>query len=176
MNSFTGPLRIDTLDTPGGGAIGLTHFPGRCVDPWDRDLAEDLAAIEAWKASCLVTLTEEQEFSRLGVPEFAYSLLAMKFAWYHVPIPDMQVPGAEAAAAWMEMGRPILETLRGGGRVAMHCAAGLGRTGMMAAKMLTVLGVSADDAILRVQSTRPGSIETEAQLAYVRLGPPLTGV
>ena len=52
----------------------------------------------------------------------------------------------------------------------VHCAAGLGRTGMLAAMLLTELGVSPTDAIRRVRAARPGAIETEAQAAFVANG------
>ena len=47
--------------------------------------------------------------------------------------------------------------------MAVHCAAGLGRTGTLAAQLLVLQGVAPDEAILRVRQARPGTIETPAQ-------------
>ena len=173
MHSLAGPLHIDTVTTPGGGTIGMVHCPGRCVAPWQRDLRADLAAIEAWGADGLVSLIEGREFEKLGVASFPQVMLASHIAWHHIPIRDMHTPGTEAFTAWAASGPAILDTLRGGGRIVLHCAAGLGRTGTIAAKLLMALGLTADEAIAQVRSARPGTIETAEQEAFVRTGPSL---
>ena len=47
--------------------------------------------------------------------------------------------------------------------VAVHCAAGLGRTGTVLAAWFVTQGLSAQNAIARVRRLRPGSVETEEQ-------------
>jgi atypical dual specificity phosphatase len=56
----------------------------------------------------------------------------------------------------------IEAALAGGRRVAVHCGAGLGRTGTLVACYLTRRGVRPDDAIARLRALRPGSVETAA--------------
>ena len=173
-----GPLRISMVPVPGGGALGLVHCPGRNqVDAlgrqWRRDLAGDVAAIATWRPSAVLTLIEAHEFFRLGVPELARALKAAGLEWHHLPIPDLGTPGPEFVQGWKRARHRVLGSLRGGERVLIHCAAGLGRTGMLAAMLLTELGVSPTDAIRRVRAARPGAIETEAQAAFVSSGPAL---
>jgi len=51
--------------------------------------------------------------------------------------------------------------------VAVHCTAGLGRTGVVLACHLVTRGMSADNAIARIRRLRPGSIETDEQAIAV---------
>ena len=173
-----GPLRITMVHVPGGGTLGLVHCPGRNqVDDlgghWRRDLADDVAAIATWRPSAVLTLLEAHEFSRLGVAELACALKAGGLEWHHLPIPDMGTPGPDFVHAWERARHRVLGSLRRGERILIHCAAGLGRTGTLAAKLLTELGMPPADAIRRVRAARPGSIETGAQAAYVSSGPAL---
>jgi protein-tyrosine phosphatase len=168
------PLRIDTIAVPRGGELGLLHCPGRCGGAYGtRSLGDDFAAIEAWGASLLVSLNEPAEFARLGVLTFVEDVRARRFRWLHAPIHDMDTPGAAFAAAWATAGPAIAAALDGQGRVAIHCAAGLGRTGLLAARLLVDRGLTADEAIARVRRARPGTIETARQEAYVATGPRL---
>ncbi|MHC4885453.1 MAG: phosphatase domain-containing protein, partial [Planctomycetota bacterium] len=48
-----------------------------------------------------------------------------------------------------------------------HCGTGIGRTGTMLACYLVAQGRSADAAIRELRRSRPGSIETRAQIRVV---------
>jgi protein-tyrosine phosphatase len=133
-----------------------------------RDLDADFAAVEAWGAAILLTLNEPYEFARLGVPDFVERAPTRRFRWLHAPIPDMETPGSAFQAGWREAAPAISATLDSGGKVAVHCAAGLGRTGTLVAKMLVDRGLYADAAIACVRDARPGTIETLQQELFVR--------
>jgi ADP-ribosyl-[dinitrogen reductase] hydrolase len=178
----SGALRVDELAIPGGGVIGMTHLPGRRhVDGggrrWERDLEADLDAIEAWGARAVVTLVESREFQLYGVPDFIAALRRRRFAWLHLPIADMAIPGPGFATAWDREGPGVLARIAAGERILVHCAGGLGRTGMFAARILVEFGAEPAVAIAAVRAVRPGAIETPAQerfvLARAALGSPV---
>lgn len=172
-----GPLRIDTVPLPGGGTLGLLHCPGRSGTDaagrrWSRSLADDLAALDAWGADALLSLVEPAEFAKLGVPQFPAVMAQRRIQWLHVPVTDMGTPDAASRAAWAQAGPAIDALLARGGRLAIHCAAGLGRTGTIAAALLARAGVEPETAITTVRTARPGTLETAAQEAFVRTGLP----
>ena len=79
----------------------------------------------------------------------------------------MDVPGVEFNAAWKKDGEKILQSLRAGGKIIIHCAAGLGRSGMIAAKILSAFNKTPKIAISSVRGIRPGAIETDPQANFV---------
>jgi len=82
-----------------------------------------------------------------------------------LPVADFTPPSHEQLRAGVAA---IRESLAAGNRVAVHCGAGLGRTGTLLATYLVSEGVNAEAAISQVRQARPGSIETPAQEAAVR--------
>ena len=78
----------------------------------------------------------------------------------HIPIQDMTAPTQEQIDQCIEAIEKAHANQLG---VAIHCGAGLGRTGTMLAAWLITQGLSAQDAIARVRRLRPGSIETRDQ-------------
>ncbi len=82
----------------------------------------------------------------------------------HVPIEDMEAPTQEQLDQCVSAIERALGQNMG---VAVHCGAGLGRTGTVLAAYLVSKGMSARDAIARVKKLRPGSVETDEQSAAV---------
>ena len=82
----------------------------------------------------------------------------------HEPIDDMDAPTQEQLDHCVSAIARAHEKNMG---VAVHCGAGLGRTGVVIAAYLVHKGQTARDAIARVRRLRPGSIETEEQAEAV---------
>lgn len=172
--SQTHPLQIaEVRATPTHGRIGITFCPGKhdsmaSTGVWARDLATDLDAIAAWGAKLVLTLVEPAELHALKVSSLGEEVERRGIAWLHLPIADFSVPDARFEDAWQTQGRAIRGMLRSGADVLVHCKGGLGRAGMIAARLLVELGMPAAEAIRAVRGVRPGAIETPAQLSLVR--------
>ena len=172
QTSTTSPLRIDAVPVPGtAGLIGMTICPGKKdIDLggfWDRDLAADLEVIRTWGCSAVVTLMEPHELTLLQVPHLPALVLRLGMEWHHLPIKDVDYPDRLFERLWEESGRRLRQSLAAGGRIVLHCRGGIGRTGTIAARLLTEFGVSPKRAIRMVRAARPGAIETLQQEAYV---------
>ncbi|MCC5886965.1 MAG: cyclin-dependent kinase inhibitor 3 family protein [Gammaproteobacteria bacterium] len=171
MASFT----VNTVSLPGdAGALGLSACPGRggilgAVVGSSRQAAleRDLDAIRDWGAFALLTLLEPAEFDLLGVPRLGDATRDAGLAWHHFPIADFCAPGQTFERAWQAHRATLLERLMKGDRVAIHCRAGLGRSGTVAARILVDLGMTPEHAIRRVRTARPGALESPEQVDYV---------
>jgi hypothetical protein len=172
--SRTHPLQIaEVRASPAHGRIGITFCPGKhdnaaATGAWARDLAADLDVIVSWGARLVLTLVEEGELAALKVPRLGEEIRGRGLDWRHLPIADYSVPSETFEQQWETHGRDIRALLCSGGDVLVHCKGGLGRAGMMAARLLVELGVAPDLAIREVRRARNGAIETPAQLALVR--------
>jgi len=167
------PLQVDFIQTPLGGAIGLTHCPGRrSLDAtgkqWDRDLAQDITALKDQDITAVVSLLAQQELLHHGAGDIETLLSQAKIDWHQFPISDFGTPSAEVIQRWAETVPQLLQHLQEGQKVVIHCAAGYGRTGMMTAALLVAMGVDAEKAIALVRAARPGTIETPEQEAFIR--------
>lgn len=131
--SLTHPLRIDAVEAPGGGLIGMTLCPGKmqpyaASGTWDRDLGLDLVRIQEWGAVAVVTLMEAFELAEYHVERIGAAVEALGMEWHHLPIVDVDVPREPFETGWVWSGPTLRGHLSAGRRILLHCRGGLGRT------------------------------------------------
>lgn len=171
------PLRAAEIFTPADGLIGITLAPGKkgasnFGGSHNRDLDADLDVIAKWNAAAVVTLIENHELEELDILDLEDGVNQRFMEWHHLPIVDVSIPDAEFEAAWPERSVKLRTLLTNGANVLVHCRGGLGRAGMIAARLLVEMGMEADAAIKQVRAARPGAIETSAQERWVKKGKP----
>lgn len=162
---------VSRLDLPGfAGSLLLGPCPGRRKDALDATsareaLTEDLSRLAGMAATGLLSLVETKELPG-GLDGFAAAVRAAGLEWVHLPIPDYGVPDAGFMAGWREL--DLARRLREGESWAIHCRAGLGRTGTVAALLLVENGASAADAIAHIRHEHDAAaVETEAQADFL---------
>ncbi len=133
------------------GDLAGTPRPGLLIE-----LDYDLSALQRVGISVLVSLTTEP-VDPVVLDE--YDIKGIAF-----PIQDMGVPTIETALALCEQ---IGELIEQGEAIAMHCKAGMGRTGTMLAAQLIWEGETALDALETARSIEPRWVQSEIQVEFL---------
>jgi protein-tyrosine phosphatase len=177
MTSETDPIFVDFVprdETALPGLLGMTFAPGMKAlgqrGRWDRDLEADLRVLrDDYGTDTLVSVMEEHEYRGYGIPEFFERDLIGGIEVLRFAIEDMNVPKEAEATEYEALIRDVLDRMRQGKNVVVHCRGGLGRTGTVAACVLVALGRhTAEDAIETVRKARRGTIQTDEQEGFVR--------
>lgn len=122
-----------------------------------RGIDEDLLALASHGVTLLVTLTEDA-LARHRLRPYGLDT-------WHFPIRDMTAPVSTAGVIGLVM--RIREAMKRGEVIAIHCAAGVGRTGMLLACVAVAEGLDATSAIAKVRAINSLYIQTPAQENFV---------
>ena len=134
------------------GRLGGLPRPG-VVDAVEADLE----GLRRLGISTLVTLEETPTVD----PD---ALARHGLASVHFPVADMSAPALERAE---QLCREIDRRTAGGAAVALHCRAGLGRTGTLLAAQLIFDGESAAGSVERIRGVNPRCIQSPSQVEFL---------
>ena len=148
---------VDELPLPGAGRLWLAgkHYVGP-----DPELA-----LSQTGATQIVCLNEAYELDD-RYPDYVRWLrdnAGERAVWW--PIPDLHAPPVDEVVPLLD---DLLDRLRRGRGLLVHCGAGVGRAGTIAAALLVRSGATVERALQIVADHRPmAGPESEAQRALV---------
>lgn len=136
------------MPPPGFSWVDKPHLAALAMP----ESATDLAWLRRNGVDVLISLTESP-IPRQWVNEAGLMVV-------NVPIPDMEAPTDRQLDRLLDTVRKANGSRMG---VAIHCGAGLGRTGTVLAAYFVAQGLGPKEAISKVRDLRPGSVETVEQ-------------
>lgn len=164
------PLQLDWLKI---GGAPLIHTPGKValsICPGRPDcqvkLDEDLGVLEGARISAVLSLVDDEEMAEYGVSTLPAGLARRGLRHLRYPMIDGCPPSDMEATRALCL--QLLALLGEGENLLIHCIGGWGRSGTIAACLLSHEGLSGQRAIEMVRRARsPHCIETVAQEVFV---------
>jgi hypothetical protein len=153
--------KIHWIDLPAGARLAIMARP-RAGDWLDGEVA-------GWRAEgidVVVSLLEAREVGELGLHREAGLCHDLDMEFISFPIPDGGVPASTREA--MALAEAIVAHLNEGKAVAVHCRAGIGRSSLVAACVLVLLGFAPRMAFDLIGKARGLKVpDTEGQRDWV---------
>jgi atypical dual specificity phosphatase len=147
VSELRGPVGFRWLEA---GRLGGVPMPGVV-----KSIDEDLALLKTVGVRVVISLNEEAPVAAIE---------DAGFVCVHRPFPDRGPPTLEVA---VELCRMIADHVAAGVPVAVHCRAGLGRTGTILGCYLISRGTSASFALRHLRSVDPGWVQSATQEQFL---------
>jgi len=155
------------------GSVGFSSFPGRQevngkVILSKSKLAEDLGKLKKFKPVMVISLIEAHEVEAGYLNKIQTFCSSIGADWVHLPIADYSIPDTVFENGWLEHIQTLLRIIESSHNIFFHCKGGLGRSGLVAAKLLKNFGFENNTSIEMVRNARAGAVETVEQENYIR--------
>jgi protein-tyrosine phosphatase len=150
----------------------------RIEGPWSGQLAiiarprggewlgSELCSLKENGFDVVLSLLTSEESEELGVSKEAQLSTKHGLEFLSFPIRDLSIPSSSTVAR--ELLGEILNKLRAGKRIAVHCRQGIGRSGLVATSLLVLAGIDPSVAFRKVSAARGIEVpETVEQRAWV---------
>ena len=159
-------MKPTLYDIPTSTAGRLVTMPRPRGGDWLDDEMASLRAAGIDVVISLQTRTEQEELDLLGEPAAA-THAGLDYRAF--PIPDLGVPTGNAVVPLVA---GIIEALRAGRNVAVHCRAGIGRSSLIAGAALVAFGAAPAEAWAVIHVARGVRVpETPVQGAWLDAWP-----
>jgi protein-tyrosine phosphatase len=129
-------------------------------------LCDEVSALSREGIDTLVSMLTDGEANELGLQHESAECGAAGIKFVNVAMPDRSVPSDRNA--FLRCVEQLADLVRGGGHVAVHCRASIGRASLLAASVLIRLGWDANAAFDAIQLARGCPVpDTEQQRRWV---------
>ena len=155
--------------------LGLSHCPGKIfTSPMGQsNIKKDGEFIKSNGVELIISLLTDEEIKSLGIKDFESIWTKLNIKNIKFPIRDLSSPNKSQLSDFDELIKTILSYVHQYKPVLIHCNAGMGRSGLVAAVVCKELKIP--NVIDFVRSYRKGTIETEEQEIFINNWKLMTG-
>lgn len=153
--------KVFWLEQPTHPRLGIMPCP--LGGDW---LENEVASLKRQGTDVLVSMLTDEEAQELDLQDEPDSCARHAIEFVSFPVPDREVPAHyDKFVSFVKL---LLNRLAEGRRIAIHCFAGIGRSGLAASCLLVAQGMSPDEAIRVLSSARGFSIpDTDEQANWI---------
>lgn len=153
---MTKPRAFFTIDAIGKGFLAVSAHPAQCGNA--AMMIRDMAAGEVRQ---VVSLLQPGESRELGLENEAALVNAQSMEFVSFPIADLGLP--ESINDFAGLSLQLFHQVEAGINTLIHCRAGIGRSGLLAAAVLLHGGRSVQQAFMQVSHMRGCQVPETAQ-------------
>ena len=148
------------VPTPGRGKIFIMpHPPAQEMNAIFADLRQQ-------GATHVVSLMEPSEAKKIGLDQEEEACTEAGLAFLNYPVVDFGLPDK---SEFQNLIFDLIQHLNTGAGLAVHCHAGIGRSGITVCCLLIAQGIAPDIAIQTVSTARGKPVpDTDGQTAFIR--------
>ena len=149
------------------GQLWISHYPGkRGIENKAIQAEMDLLELKKRKIDIVASLLERKELEALKIANLFKLIKKHNFSHYYFPIKDKSVPKNKVQLR--RFLNNLCAEIQKDKKILIHCNAGLGRSGLIAALLCKKLGI-VKEPISFIRQYRPGAIETKEQEKLISL-------
>jgi len=156
----THPYNAITLDN--GAKLILTPCPGSK----GAGIESSITVLKQAGTSMLLTLMFDNDMEKNNITSLPAQCEKNKIAWLQLPIVDDGAPCEIFDRLWFKHIDAIITVLDKQGTITIHCKGGYGRTGLVAGLILLCYGLTAEQAMAKVQAVRSQALKSTVQFDY----------
>jgi len=144
----------------------MSMCPGRVWLHWQRDLNDDIKVIQENKIEVVCSVITNTELREMNQPDLMIKLQSAGLESIQYSIHDKWLPNS--MENYLVFVDSVLNHIRNEKIILVHCNGGKGRTGLIVATSLLLLGIPLDQALNMIRSVRTGMLRNPAQEVFLK--------
>jgi len=150
----------------GDNGAGVIMMP--CPGTKEVDLDSTVSQLKEQGVTAILSMMTDEEMKNLHAENLPEVCKQNNIQWFNMETDDHKVPDEDSLSKWDQYKGNLLEVINQGGKVAVHCKGGTGRTGVGVAMLLLELGRDGDQAVADVKALKPGAFNSALTVEFIK--------
>ena len=139
-----------------------------CPGTREATIEDTISQLKGRGVTAILSMTPKEEMKGLNADSIPAVCQQNDIQWFNMETVDFKVPDAEALVKWGQYKENLVNVIKQGNKVAVHCKGGTGRSGVGVAMLLLELGKDGDQAIADVKALKPGAFTIPLMVEFIK--------